>query len=106
MAPSPRVVLAVSLAIVVGAARSAKGVMRGRALALVGDVDTLAGTAGVSGYADGSGTAARFNYPKGVAIDSAAMFALVVSGSMGGCKPRTNATFLTNSQTGSPTSAT
>ncbi len=35
-----------------------------------GTVTTLAGTAGVSGSADGSGTAARFNGPSGIAVDS------------------------------------
>jgi sugar lactone lactonase YvrE len=34
-------------------------------------VSTLAGTAGVSGSADGTGAAATFNYPTGVATDSA-----------------------------------
>jgi ribosomal protein S11 len=32
-------------------------------------VSTLAGTAGQSGSADGSGPAARFNYPAGIAVD-------------------------------------
>jgi sugar lactone lactonase YvrE len=35
-----------------------------------GVVSTLAGCAGVSGDADGTGTAARFNYPEGVAVDN------------------------------------
>lgn len=35
-----------------------------------GVVTTLAGTAGVSGSADGTGPAARFNAPRGVAVDS------------------------------------
>jgi NHL repeat-containing protein len=35
-----------------------------------GVVTTLAGTAGVSGSADGTGPAARFNSPAGVAVDS------------------------------------
>ena len=34
-------------------------------------VTTLAGLAGNSGSADGTGSAARFNYPCGVAVDSA-----------------------------------
>ena len=34
-------------------------------------VSTLAGLAGNSGSADGTGSAARFNYPAGVAVDSA-----------------------------------
>jgi sugar lactone lactonase YvrE len=40
-----------------------------------GDVSTLAGSGaldlGCGGYADGSGAEAEFNYPKGVAVDSA-----------------------------------
>lgn len=36
-----------------------------------GTVSTLAGAAGIRGDADGTGTAARFNHPIGVAVDSA-----------------------------------
>ena len=36
-----------------------------------GVVTTLAGTAGSSGSADGTGSAARFNYPAGMAVDGA-----------------------------------
>lgn len=42
-----------------------------RKVTLGGMVTTLAGTAGVSGSADGIGTAARFNIPAGIAVDSA-----------------------------------
>ncbi|HEX2862128.1 MAG TPA: immunoglobulin domain-containing protein [Lacunisphaera sp.] len=36
-----------------------------------GMVSTLAGTPGVSGAADGTGAAARFNHPAGIAVDAA-----------------------------------
>ena len=36
-----------------------------------GEVTTLAGTAGVTGSTDGTGSSARFNQPNGVAVDSA-----------------------------------
>lgn len=35
-----------------------------------GDVTTFAGTAGSTGSTDGTGTAARFNSPKGIAVDT------------------------------------
>jgi len=42
-----------------------------RKITPAGVVTTLAGTAGVPGTADGTGAAASFNYPQGVATDSA-----------------------------------
>ena len=42
-----------------------------RKVTAAGVVTTLAGTAGMTGSADGTGAAARFNVPSGVAVDSA-----------------------------------
>ena len=42
-----------------------------RKITTTGVVTTLAGTAGLSGSADGTGAAARFNRPSGVAVDGA-----------------------------------
>ena len=42
-----------------------------RKISPAGVVSTLAGLAGVSGSANGTGTAARFNHPEGVAVDRA-----------------------------------
>ena len=42
-----------------------------RKITSAGAVTTLAGSAGQSGTDDGTGTAARFDYPTGVAVDSA-----------------------------------
>ncbi len=39
-----------------------------------GVVTTVAGAAGVSGFIDGTGSAARFSYPTGVAVDSSGNF--------------------------------
>ena len=42
-----------------------------RKITAAGGVSTLAGTAGTFGNADGTGAAAKFNYPHGVAVDAA-----------------------------------
>ena len=42
-----------------------------REISLAGTVSTLAGLAGTAGSADGTGTAARFNFPTGVAVNLA-----------------------------------
>ena len=51
-----------------------------RKITPAGVVSTFAGTAGAIGNANGIGTAARFNYPQGVAIDSAGNLYVTDSG--------------------------
>ena len=43
-----------------------------------GVVSTLAGQAGSTGSTNGIGTNARFNFPRGIALDAAGTFAVVV----------------------------
>jgi hypothetical protein len=44
----------------------------------IGTVTTVAGSAGVTGSADGTGSIARFNHPQEAAIDPTGTFALIV----------------------------
>jgi sugar lactone lactonase YvrE len=41
-----------------------------RRISAAGEVTTLAGTAGLTGSADGTGAAARFDHPQGISVDS------------------------------------
>ena len=51
-----------------------------RKISPAGVVSTLAGTAGVTGSADGTGAAAQFNFPCGVAVDAAGNLFVTDSG--------------------------
>lgn len=51
-----------------------------RKLTPLGDVTTLAGLAGSTGAVDGTGSAARFNSPRGVAVDSSGDFYVADTG--------------------------
>jgi DNA-binding beta-propeller fold protein YncE len=48
-----------------------------RRITSAGVVTTIAGLAGTSGTLDGTGTTARFNFPRGIAIDSGGAFLYV-----------------------------
>jgi hypothetical protein len=50
------------------------GAIQGILLNLTGAVSTLAGTAGATGYTDGTGTAALFNSPGGVTTDGTSLY--------------------------------
>jgi sugar lactone lactonase YvrE len=51
-----------------------------RKVTSAGVVTTLAGTAGISGGVDGTGSAARFSYPAGVAVDGSGIVYVADSG--------------------------
>jgi hypothetical protein len=53
-----------------------------RKITPAGEVTTLAGTAGVDGSTDGTGAAARFTYPAGIATDSAGNVYVVDTGTI------------------------
>ena len=55
-----------------------------------GIVTTLAGSASNYGSSDGTGTAVRFNYPRGISIDSAGSLALLVRMLLGSAFARSN----------------
>ena len=50
------------------------GAIQGTPLPLAGGVNTLAGAAASNGSTDGTGAAARFNYPYGIATDGTNLF--------------------------------
>ena len=50
------------------------GAIQGTPLSLTGEVNTLVGAATSSGSADGTGAAARFSYPNGIATDGTNLF--------------------------------
>jgi hypothetical protein len=50
------------------------GAIQGNLLNLATAVSTMAGTAGAPGYTDGTGTAARFDYPSGITTDGTSLY--------------------------------
>lgn len=50
------------------------GVIEGNPLALSAVVSTLAGTGGINGSTDGTGTAARFNFPRSITTDGTNLY--------------------------------
>ena len=52
-----------------------------RKITLTGDVSTLAGTPGMPGIADGTGSGAAFNQPQGIAVDSGGTIYIADTGS-------------------------
>ncbi|HEY5472488.1 MAG TPA: hypothetical protein VIK32_04770 [Candidatus Limnocylindrales bacterium] len=53
-----------------------------RKITPTGEVTTLAGQAGLSGHTDGSGTAARFEHPLGIAADAVANLYVADTGNL------------------------
>ncbi|RSK43156.1 NHL repeat-containing protein [Hymenobacter rigui] len=73
-----------------------------RTISVSGDVRTLAGVAGKAGCTDGSGTAARFDWPNGIALDAAGT--LYVADNVNSTVRRLTLTGETTTLAGSPRS--